>query len=99
MDFALGVNDFLLICTSISVIWGAIKVIKEIRKPHEDLKNQVHTNTEHLNSDIQRLDDIERGQKMLMNSVIILMDHIISGNSIDKLKEARDKMKDFLINK
>ena len=40
-NFAITLKDFLYLCGVLATVWGAFKVIKEIKKPGNDLKETV----------------------------------------------------------
>ena len=71
----------------------------EIRKPSEDLKQKVESHEEKLNKDKQRLDDIEQSNKLILNSMLVIINHEITGNGIENMKKARDELQEYLINK
>lgn len=80
-------EQILVFCGIITGIGGAITVIKNtIIKPLQNISNR-----------IQKLDKIEEGQIILMKSTASLMEHIITGNHIEKLKEDYDNLITFNI--
>lgn len=89
----------MLICTTLVLIGNVYKTIKEFRKPKEDLTEQVRKNKKAIEHHDQQLSEIEEGTKILQRGMLSLIDHSITGNSIQKLKESRDEMRDYLIDK
>ena len=89
----------MLICTTIVLIGNVYKTIKEWRKPKEDLNDQVHKNKKAIEHHDQQLSEIEEGQRILQKGMLSLIDHSITGNSIERLKQSRDEMRDYLIEK
>lgn len=52
-----------------------------------------------LEDDHKRLQSGETAEKKLAKSVLAMMDHMITGNSIDKLKGARDELQAYIIDR
>ena len=103
MNFIITSEQILGFCGFIVAIWGVVKivveVVKVIKKPNDDLKAKVEHHDELLNNDNERLKDIEQSNKMILNCMFVLINHDLTGNGIDKMKEARDELQEFLINK
>ena len=99
MGFTITSNQILWICGFIASLWGVYKIVVEIRKPSEDLKEKVESHEEKLNKDKQRLDDIEQSNKLILNSMLVIINHEITGNGIENMKKARDELQEYLINK
>lgn len=99
MEFAITSNQILGICLFISSLWGVWKIVKEIKKPSDDLKSVVAKHDELLSKDNERLKEIEVSNKMTLQCLLVIINHEITGNGVEKMKEARDELQDFLINK
>ena len=99
MDFAITSNQILAFCAFVTAIWGIWKIVKEVRKPNEDLKKKVENHDALLDTDNRRLKDIEDSNKMTLQCLLVIINHNITGNGIDKLKETRDELQEFLIKK
>jgi len=99
MDFTITSEQILWLCGFIAAIYGVYKIVKEIKKPSEDLKAKVDSHEEKLNNDNERLKAVEESNKMILQCLLVIINHDITGNCIDKMKEARDELQEFLINK
>lgn len=99
MGFTITSEQILWVCTFIGGIWGVYKIVKELRKPNEDLKNKVQSHDDMLKKDNNRLNDIEESNKMILQCLLVIINHDITGNGIDKMKETRDELQDYIINK
>lgn len=91
----------LALCGGISVIGGAINLLRNWKK---ESKLTLHdTVLKDHEQRIRRVEDATKEQngftKVLCNSVLALVSHEINGNSIDKLESAQKDLQDFLINK
>lgn len=98
-EATISLNDLLWFTGFIASCWGVVKIIKEIKKPNEELRAQVKENTEKLNKDLERIESMEETNKVLCECILALLNHEITGNSVDKMKESRDKMEKHLIQK
>lgn len=99
MDFTISSAQILAICGLISAIWGVYKIVVELKKPSIELKQEVDDHEIKLNNDHVRLNEIEESNKMLLQCMLVIINHEITGNGIDKMKETRDMLQDYIINK
>ena len=98
MGFTVTSDQIIWICTFIAAIWAVLKIIKEVRKPNNDLKAKVERHDELLDNDNKRMKKIEESNQMILKSLIAIINHEITGNGIEKMKEAREDLQNFLIN-
>ena len=87
------------VCSFIAAVWGVWKIVKELKKPNDDLKKTVEKHDTLLDNDNRRLKEIEDSNKMMLQCLLVLMNHNITGNGIEKMKETRDELQEFLIKK
>lgn len=99
MHFIITSEQILGFCGLVVALWGVWKIVKEVKKPSDDLKAKVDEHDELLKNDNERLKDIEQSNKMILNCMFVLINHDLTGNGIDKMKEARDELQEYLINK
>ena len=99
MEFVITSNQILAICGFIASLWTVYKIIVELRKPSVDLRKEVESHEQKLNSDHTRLNEIEESNKMLLQCMLVIINHEITRNGIDKMKETRDMLQDYIINK
>ena len=67
--------------------------------PVNSLEETVKDHTEKLKNDHKRLTNLEEAVRILMRSQIAQLDHEITGNSIEKLKDSKNEIQQFLIDK
>lgn len=96
-QLSISISDIMHFCGIIAAIWGVVKIIKEIKKPSNDLKIQVEKHEKKLIKDDKRLEEIEEYNKAICKSLLALIDHEITGNGIDKLKVTKTELQNFLI--
>ena len=99
MDFTITSTQILGFCALLTAIWGVWKIVKEIKKPNDDLKEKVTEHDMLLDNDDKRLASIEESNKMTLQCLLVIINHEITGNGIEKMKAARDELQEFLINK
>ena len=76
-----------------------MKIVKEARKPNDDLKAKVEKHDRLLDKDNKRLEEIESSNQMILKSLLVIINHDITGNGIEKMKTARADLEEYLINR
>lgn len=99
MEFVITSKQIVEFCGLVATLWGLWKIIKEIKKPNDDLKLKVDRHERLLNSDDERLKEVEESNKMILQSLLVIINHDITGNGIDQLKKTRDSLQEYLVNK
>lgn len=99
MEFSITSDQILALCAFVTAIWGVYKIIKEVRKPSDDLKSKVETHDRLLESDNRRLNEVEQSNKLILQSLLVIVNHEISGNGIEAMKKQRDELQEFLVNR
>lgn len=94
-------KDFIIVATAILalvVLLGNVwKTIKEWRKPGVSEAEWRRDVDRKLNSDNERLEHLEEGNKVKCRALMALLSHEINGNSNDKLEKALSDLNDYLI--
>lgn len=105
-EFKVFIQIALSIFGGVSVIAGGVSAIIKLFSPIRKLKKRVEDNEKKLENDYAKiesvtkaLNDVDETNKEICKSILVLMNHEITGNSIDKLKEQRDELEKFLIEK
>lgn len=99
MVFTITSAQIIGFCSLVAALWGVWKIIKELKRPNNDLKKEVQRHTDLLNNDNVRLQAVEESNKMILQCLLVILNHDITGNGIDKMKESRDELEAFLVNK
>ncbi len=60
MNFVITSQQIVWVCGFIASIWGVVKIIKELKKPSDDLKAMVKRHDELLHRDNERLNSLEK---------------------------------------
>lgn len=99
MEFTISSDQILWVCGFIGAVWGVVKIYKELKKPNEDKEKMLLEHERKLSNDNERLQEIESTNNLILRSLLVIINHDITGNGIDQLKETRDDIQEFLINK
>ena len=99
MNFTITSAQILAFCAFVTTLWGVWKIVKEIKKPNDDLKNTVTRHDKLLDNDDKRLKEIENSNRMILQCLLVIINHDITGNGIEKMKTARDELQEYLINR
>lgn len=105
-EIVITVNGLLWFCGAIAALGGAAAIIAKCFAPFRKLKNEVDQLKKELeglknyqNSDHTELKKLEVGIEKICKCTLAITDHELTGNSVDKLREAKDEMQDYLIQK
>lgn len=99
------IRAFIIVIAALVVfgngIFAFIKHIKDLQKPKEaTLANTLEwrRNTEaKINTNIQRLNDVEAGNAVLCKGILAMLGHELTGNGHDELKKAQKAITDYLV--
>lgn len=83
----------------VATVWSGVKAIKEAIKPLTDLKERIEDDEKKLDNDNKRLNDLEKSNKLLLKAIDQLIEHEITNNHSDKLKEVQEEIHDYLYDK
>lgn len=97
--FTVESEQIIYICGLIAALWGLWKIVKELKKPNDDLKAAVSKHTKFLDNDNKRLKEYEESNRMILQCLLVIINHEITSNGIENLKHARDDLQEYLINK
>lgn len=99
MNFTITSAQIIGLCALITALWGVWKIVKELKKPNDDLRHTVENHQLLLDNDNKRLKEIEDSNKMILQCLLVIINHDITGNGVDKMKQARDELQEYLINR
>lgn len=97
--FTISSNQILAFCGLITALWGVWKIVKEMKKPNEDMKAMVDKHSRILDNDNNRLKEVESSNQLTLKCLSVIINHEITGNGIDKMKEVREELQNYLINR
>ena len=92
---------FLTLCGAIITVGGAgtvlIKIMEKRKKPDKDRDETMKKHQEMLDNDNKRLKELEEGNKVVMQSLLAIMSHLIDGNHTEELKKSKEMVQEYLI--
>jgi hypothetical protein len=97
MEFTISTNQIIWFCSFVAGLWGLWKIVKEARKPNDDLKAKVEKHDRLLDKDNKRLEAVEASNRMILQSLLVIINHEITGNGVEKMKTVRDSLEEYLI--
>ena len=93
------IQTLLSICGGVAIIGGAVKIIVSALNPYKTLVKTVESHETLLCNDNDRLKEIEESNKMLLKCQIVVIEHLATGNHIEKLQETQKELQEFLIDR
>lgn len=99
MEFTITSGQLLAICGLISALWGVYKILKELVKPESELRKKVNKHDAMLTEENEKLKELEASNKMILQSMFVIVNHEITGNGIEQMKKTRSDLEKFLVNK
>lgn len=103
-EIAVTLQTVLAIFGAIAATMAGISAIAKMLSPFKDLKEMVNKHENALINFNKRFEDMEKSittqqlmQREICKSLIVIMNHNVTGNSIDKLKAQQDELQKFLI--
>lgn len=97
MEFTISSNQIIWFCSFVAGLWGLWKIVKEAKKPNDDLKAKVEKHDRLLDKDNKRLETVEASNRMILQSLLVIINHEITGNGVEKMKTVRDSLEEYLI--
>lgn len=88
---------------TISKAW---ELIRKHLHPEADMRPTLDRHGELLDKDNRRLNEVEeqmmemrKGINVICQTQLAQLNHELTGNNIDRVREARDKLNDYLVNR
>lgn len=110
-EWVTSLSLILAVVLSAFNLWDKIDAKKKALKEPTKLLEARITNLEtlvnqkiisydtHFDSDLKRLEELEKGNKVTQKALLALISHALDGNDIDSLRRARTDLNDYLIDK
>lgn len=105
-DVTTTVNTILAFFGALVCISGGVSVIIKMLSPFRKLKKQVEEHEDKLKDDFNKfkemndaIAEVEYSNKVILQSLVVIMNHEATGNGIEKLKKQKDKLEQYLIDK
>lgn len=65
----------------------------------DELKNEFAKIQRYQTSDHKEIEKVERGNEKICKGILAIMDHELTGNSVDRLKQTKEEIQNYLIEK
>lgn len=95
----MSLNDFVYLCGAFGTVWGVFKIIKELKKPSDCMKETLRKHEQYLANDKAEIDEIKEGNKVICKSIMTMINHELTGNDVSNMREMRDELQNYLIEK
>lgn len=89
----------LALCGGITIVWNAVKAVKEAASPAHDVGKRLDKHDELLEKDRKTLDDLRECNRYQNKLMLQMANHLIDGNHTEALVRERDAMQAYLIDK
>ena len=90
----------LALCGAANVIGATIKMLKEIRKPHDNAMEQINVRLARDNAMLDEhgraIDDLKNGQKCLCEGIQALLNHALHNGNSDEMQTACGNINSWL---
>lgn len=96
MSLLEAVQLLLSICGGISIIGGAVAVIRKWISPAIKLNKRVEVLEQHDRQDFETLKRISERDSMILEVLSTMLDSQINGNNTEQLKKTREKLTQYL---
>lgn len=93
------IQQILSICGAVSIVGGAGAVIVKVIRPAFKISKRVEKLETYNEKDYKRLQALEEMQKAQTKCLAAMLNHQITGNGIEKMKEIRDELMESIIEK
>lgn len=99
-------NKFLAACGAVTIIAAAVAAVKHLFRPAISIRERVAALEEkdekqqQCNRDTnEMLEEIIETNKLLCRSMMVLLDHSITGNGIENIKQVKSELVQYLTEK
>lgn len=99
-------NKFLAACGAITIIAAAVAAVKHLFRPAISIRERVAAleqkdeKQQQQNRDTNELlEEIVETNKLLCRSMMVLLDHSITGNGIENIKQVKSELVQYLTEK
>ena len=83
----------------IIAVGGAAAVVAKMFSPFRKVQAKLKKHDELLDNDKRKLDEHEESMKLVLRAQMTLIDHELTGNSVDRLREVKNDINAYLINR
>jgi len=96
---ATGWDKLLVLAAAIVLLGNMIKTLGAWFNPLKKVVDKVDEHETKLTNDDKRITQQENDMQMMLKCMLVLMNHDIDGNGVDKLKSTRDELQEYITNR
>lgn len=103
-EVSVTIQTILSVFGALAAVMAGISAIAKMLSPFKDLKAVVDKHETALKDFNKRFEQMEKSiesqqlmQREICKSLVVIMNHIVTGNSTDKLKDQLEELQRFLI--
>ena len=96
---ATGWDKLLVLAAAVVLIGNMIKTLGAWLNPIKNIVEKVDEHETKLQNDDERITKQESDMQMMLKCMLVLMNHDIDGNGVDKLKSTRDELQEYITNR
>lgn len=96
-DLAITMQTILSMFGAISVVVAGSASIAKMLSPFKELKQKINEHDVVISNMKAEMTNQSNMQREVCKSLIVIMNHEITGNSVDKLKQRQEDLQQFLI--
>lgn len=98
-NLSIQLNEVIFLLGFVVLVYQVKKILDEVKKPHKEMEDLVDAHDRYLQGNYKRLQELEKTDKIILKSLLSLVEHQITGNGIDAFKKVRDEIQNYLITK
>lgn len=83
---------------ALGTIGGGVAIIVKMLSPFRKLNDRLTVVEKLCKQDNERIKHTEDFNKVLCKALFAILDHELTGNSVDKLSKAKSALQDYIIN-
>lgn len=89
----------LVLASALVLLVNAAKALKSVFEPNQQIRAQLKDHEERLARGNDRFRKQDADDHMMLSCLFVMMNNIVTGNSVDKVKEKRDELQEYLSNR
>lgn len=86
----------LVVASAFVLIANAFSAIKKLFEPNQQMRKMLTEHEERLKSGDDRFRQQDADNHMVLSCLFVMMNNIVTGNSVNKVKEKRDELQEYL---
>lgn len=89
----------LVIASAFVLLTNAVGALKKLLEPNKQMRDKLQEHEERLQRGDERFEQQAENDHMVLSCLFVMMNNIVTGNSVDKVREKRDELQMYLSKK